>query len=138
MPFFAGLKKALNFGSAAAENKKRKALFTNIRTDANPEDVWELVGELGDGAFGKVHKAQNREKPELFAAAKICVLENETDLEDFMAEIDILSEVEHENVIQLYEAFYHQDKLWVSIILSMYVLLQLLWEFFNGMNYNFT
>ena len=116
MPFFAGLKKALNIGSAAAESKKRKALFANIRTEENPEDVWELIGELGDGAYGKVHKARHRENPELLAAAKICVLEQETDLEDFMVEINILSELEHENIIRLLESFYYQDKLWVSLI----------------------
>lgn len=115
MPFFSGLKKALNFGSAAAESKKRKALFANIKTDINPEDEWDLIGEIGDGAFGKVHKARSRENPDLLAAAKICVLENENDLEDFMVEINILSEVEDENIIQLLEAFYYQDKLWVSV-----------------------
>ena len=49
-----------------------------------------------------------------FAAAKICVLESEEELEDFTVEIDILSEVRHENIIELFEAYYHQDKLWVS------------------------
>ena len=47
------------------------------------------------------------------AAAKICILETEDELEDFMVEIDILSEMCHENVIKLYEAYYHLDKLWV-------------------------
>ena len=120
MPFFSSLVKALNFGSAAAESKKRKALFANIKTDINPEDEWELIGELGDGAFGKVHKARHKENPDLLAAAKICVLENENDLEDFMVEINILSEVEDQNVIQLLEAFYYQDKLWVSVIFAIF------------------
>ena len=39
-----------------------------------PDDVWEIVGELGDGAFGKVHKARHRVDGTL-AAAKICQLE---------------------------------------------------------------
>ena len=116
MPFFVNLKKALNIGSAAAESKKRKALFANIKTEINPEDEWDLIGELGDGAFGKVHKARSKENPELLAAAKICVLENENDLEDFMVEINILSEVENDNIIQLIEAYYYEDKLWVSSI----------------------
>ena len=114
MPFFVNLKKALNIGSAAAESKKRKALFANIKTEINPEEEWDLIGELGDGAFGKVHKARSRENPELLAAAKICVLENENDLEDFMVEINILSEVENDNIIKLIEAYYYEDKLWVS------------------------
>ena len=126
MPFFVNLKKALNIGSAAAESKKRKALFANIKTDINPEDEWDLIGELGDGAFGKVHKARSRENPELLAAAKICVLENENDLEDFMVEINILSEIENNNVISLIEAYYYEDKLWVSIKFS--ILLDVIWD----------
>ena len=35
-----------------------------------PEEVWDIVGELGDGAFGKVYKAQHKEK-RIFAAAKV-------------------------------------------------------------------
>ena len=115
MPFFSNLKKVLNLGSSGFDSKKRKAsVFANIKAGANPEEIWEIVGELGDGAFGKVHKARHRDNPERFAAAKICVLESEEELEDFTVEIDILSEVRHENVIELYEAYYHQDKLWVS------------------------
>ena len=76
----------------------------------------EIVGELGDGAFGKVHKARHRVNRDLYAAAKICVLESEDELEDFTVEIDILTDVSHNNVIELYEAFYHQDKLWVRQI----------------------
>ena len=130
MPFFVNLKKALNIGSAAAESKKRKALFANIKTDINPEDEWDLIGELGDGAFGKVHKARSRENPELLAAAKICVLENENDLEDFMVEINILSEIENNNVISLIEAYYYEDKLWVSIKFS--ILLDVIWDLWTN------
>ena len=59
MPFFSNIKKALNFGSST-DNKKRK-LISNIKTDINPEDVWEILCDIGDGAFGKVHKARHRE-----------------------------------------------------------------------------
>ena len=77
--------------------------------------VWEIIGDLGDGAFGKVHKVRHRQRPDgLLAAGKICVLETEDELADFMVEIDILSEVAHENVIKLYEAYFYQNKLWVS------------------------
>ena len=115
MPFFSNLKKVLNLGNSGLDSKKKKQqLFANIRTDVNPEEIWDLIGELGDGAFGKVHKARHRVNRDLFAAAKICVLESEDELEDFTVEIDILTDVTHTNVIELYEAFYYQDKLWVS------------------------
>jgi len=78
---------------------------------------------LGDGAFGKVHKVRHRERRlpaiggggggDLLAAAKICVLENDDELDDFVVEINILAEISHENVIKLYEAFFYQNKLWV-------------------------
>ena len=115
MSFFSNLKKVLNIGSADNVKKKKPHLFANIRCDVNPEDIWEIVGDLGDGAFGKVHKARHRAR-DVFAAAKICGIETEEELEDFTVEIDILSEVSHPNVIQLYEAYYHQDKLWVRLI----------------------
>jgi len=113
MPFFSNIKKALNFGSST-DNKKRK-LISNIKTDINPEDVWEILCDIGDGAFGKVHKARHREDQDRFAAAKVCKIEHETDLDDFSVEIDILSDTQHENVIELYEAFYYQEQLWMFI-----------------------
>ena len=62
-----------------------------------------------------MHKVRHRQRPDgLLAAGKICVLETEDELADFMVEIDILSEVAHENVIKLYEAYFYQNKLWVS------------------------
>lgn len=39
-----------------ANEAKKKKVFNNIKMDCNPEDFWEMVGELGDGAFGKVYK----------------------------------------------------------------------------------
>jgi STE20-like kinase len=71
MSLLSSIKKALNIGQGS--QKKRKG-FQHIRCDQNPEDIWEIVGELGDGAFGKVHKARHRENQTL-AAAKICQLE---------------------------------------------------------------
>lgn len=35
--------------------RKRKQ-YEHVHRDVNPEDSWEIVGELGDGAFGKVYK----------------------------------------------------------------------------------
>lgn len=114
MPFFSNLKKVLNLGSGDA--KKKKPNLEHIKVDVDPEEIWEIVGELGDGAFGKVHKVKHRERADVYAAAKICVLESEDELTDFMVEIDILAEVSHRNVIQLYEAYYYQSKLWVRQI----------------------
>uniref|UniRef100_T1IIR3 Protein kinase domain-containing protein n=1 Tax=Strigamia maritima TaxID=126957 RepID=T1IIR3_STRMM len=113
MSFFTSFKKIFNLGNSS-ENKYKKKIFNYIKFDVNPEDVWEIIGELGDGAFGKVYKAKSRENGTL-AAAKICELKGEDELDDFVVEIEILSECNHPNVVSLYEAFFFEDKLWMLI-----------------------
>ncbi|XP_023221095.1 serine/threonine-protein kinase 10-like isoform X2 [Centruroides sculpturatus] len=113
MSFFSNFKKIFSIGGTGSENK-RKRLYHNIRFNENPEDFWSIVGELGDGAFGKVYKAQSKETGQL-TAAKICELKGEDDLEDFMVEIDILTECRHPNIVELIEAFFYESKLWMLI-----------------------
>ncbi|XP_012283262.1 serine/threonine-protein kinase 10 [Orussus abietinus] len=111
MSFLSNLKKAFHFGGNDAKKKK---VYNNIKMDCDPEEFWEMIGELGDGAFGKVYKAQHKQTQQL-AAAKMCALEGEDDLSDFMIEIDILSECKHENVVELHEAYFIDGKLWMLI-----------------------
>ena len=42
--------------NSSSADAKRKKVCHNIRQNENPEDYWRIVGELGDGAFGKVYK----------------------------------------------------------------------------------
>lgn len=111
MSFLNNLKKVFHLGGGEA---KKKRIFNNIRMDTDPNDFWDMIGELGDGAFGKVYKAQNKETNQ-YAAAKMCTLEDEENLSDHMVEIDILSEIKHSNIVELYEAFSIDDKLWMLI-----------------------
>lgn len=112
MSFLNNLKKVFHLGGGEA---KKKRIYNNIRMDCDLSEFWELIGELGDGAFGKVYKAQHKETKQ-YAAAKMCTLEDEENLSDHMVEIDILSEIKHENIVKLYEAFSLEDKLWVSLL----------------------
>lgn len=38
------------------EMKKKTKQYAHLQRDVNPNDMWEIIGELGDGAFGKVYK----------------------------------------------------------------------------------
>lgn len=57
MSLFSNLKKVLHIGNNEAKKKK---VFNNIKLDVDPEEIWEMIGELGDGAFGKVYKVYDR------------------------------------------------------------------------------
>lgn len=39
--------------------KKGRKEYPNIVRDVDPIEKWQTVGELGDGAFGKVYKVMN-------------------------------------------------------------------------------
>ncbi|XP_041442915.1 serine/threonine-protein kinase 10-like [Xenopus laevis] len=85
-----------------------------LRRDINPEQEWEILGELGDGAFGKVYKAQQRGKRAL-AAVKVVDISSEEALEDHVAEINILGQCQHPNILALLEATYWEKKLWILL-----------------------
>uniref|UniRef100_A0A9J8BZH7 non-specific serine/threonine protein kinase n=1 Tax=Cyprinus carpio carpio TaxID=630221 RepID=A0A9J8BZH7_CYPCA len=94
--------------------EKKKKQYDHVHRDTNPEEIWEIVGELGDGAFGKVFKAQNKQTG-IFAAAKVIDTKTEDELEDYMVEIDILASCDHPNIVKLLDAFYYEGKLWILI-----------------------
>ncbi|XP_072177963.1 serine/threonine-protein kinase 10-like isoform X1 [Diadema setosum] len=94
--------------------KKKEDKFLNIIRDRDPNDHYEKLSEIGDGAFGKVYKARNRTNGNL-VAAKLIEIKDTDDLNDFRVEIDILTECSHPNIIALEETFLHQGTLWMLI-----------------------
>uniref|UniRef100_A0A671SJU4 non-specific serine/threonine protein kinase n=1 Tax=Sinocyclocheilus anshuiensis TaxID=1608454 RepID=A0A671SJU4_9TELE len=108
--YFFNFRKIFKLGA----EKKKKKHYDHVHRDTNPEEIWEIVGELGDGAFGKVFKAQNKQTG-IFAAAKVIDTKTEDELEDYMVEIDILAPCDHHNIVKLLDAFYYESKLWILI-----------------------
>uniref|UniRef100_A0A673XX91 non-specific serine/threonine protein kinase n=1 Tax=Salmo trutta TaxID=8032 RepID=A0A673XX91_SALTR len=109
---FAKLSQILRLSSF--DIKKKAKQYEHVHRDINPNDQWEIIGELGDGAFGKVYKAKNKETGAL-AAAKVIETKTEEELEDYMVEIDILAKCDHRYIVKLLDAFYHDAKLWIMI-----------------------
>ncbi|CAL8391168.1 unnamed protein product [Arctogadus glacialis] len=93
---------------------KKKKQYEHVHRDEDPEEIWEIIGELGDGAFGKVFKAQNKLNGTL-AAAKVIDTKSEEELEDYMVEIDILASCDHHYIVKLLDAFFFDGKLWILI-----------------------
>uniref|UniRef100_A0AAQ4QRZ2 non-specific serine/threonine protein kinase n=1 Tax=Gasterosteus aculeatus aculeatus TaxID=481459 RepID=A0AAQ4QRZ2_GASAC len=94
--------------------KKKLKQYEHVHRDIDPNDLWEIIGELGDGAFGKVYKARNKETGAL-AAAKVIETKCEEELEDYIVEIDILAQCDHRYIVKLLDAFYHDNNLWIMI-----------------------
>ncbi|XP_053319768.1 serine/threonine-protein kinase 10-A-like [Spea bombifrons] len=104
------LLKLLGYGG----EKKRLVESPWLHRDTNPEKDWEVLNELGDGAFGKVYKAQHMVSREL-AAAKVLEVTSEDALEDHVAEINILAQCQHPNILSFLGAVYWERKLWILV-----------------------
>uniref|UniRef100_A0A8B9RJE0 non-specific serine/threonine protein kinase n=1 Tax=Astyanax mexicanus TaxID=7994 RepID=A0A8B9RJE0_ASTMX len=94
--------------------KKRVRQYEHLKRDVDPRESWETLGELGDGAFGKVYKAQNRVSG-VMGAVKVMEVRSEEQLEDYITEINILAECRHAHIISLLEAVYFEGWLWILI-----------------------
>ncbi|KAJ1367215.1 serine threonine kinase 10 [Parelaphostrongylus tenuis] len=108
MSFFGKMK---NLFRTSTVEESRRSLPSIIEVNVNPKDFWEIVGELGDGAFGKVEKAVSKTDRTLFAAAKAIEVQEGEQLEDFLVEIDILTSCKHRNIVKLYACFFFENKL---------------------------
>ncbi|TRY57711.1 hypothetical protein DNTS_025922 [Danionella cerebrum] len=94
--------------------KKRVRHYENLRRDVDPHQMWKTLEELGDGAFGKVYKAQNQTTG-LQGAVKVIEVRSEEQLDDYITEIDILAACRHANIISLLDAIFFEGWLWILI-----------------------
>ncbi|TMS36128.1 hypothetical protein L596_003376 [Steinernema carpocapsae] len=94
---------------------QRQLLPHVIKYDEEASDHWSVVGELGDGAFGKVEKVINRHDQNLLAASKVIEIEDGEELKDFVVEIEILVGCKHENIVGLLDCFYADSRLSIML-----------------------
>jgi serine/threonine-protein kinase OSR1/STK39 len=75
-------------------------------------DQYELLLEIGNGAFGKVYRAKCLYNNMLVA---IKILDISDDADSAQSEIKIMKSVQHENVLELYCCFLVKCDLWLVI-----------------------
>ena len=79
-----------------------------------PEDLFELLEQLGKGSYGAVYKARHRPSGTVVAVKVIPLTgEDEEGLEDIRREIAVLQECVHPNVVRYFGSFMGDEYLWI-------------------------
>uniref|UniRef100_A0A914GYF4 Protein kinase domain-containing protein n=1 Tax=Globodera rostochiensis TaxID=31243 RepID=A0A914GYF4_GLORO len=114
-----GLFKQLLLGQHPSSNSQSGAarLPAVVQCDVNPMDSqWRTMGEIGEGAFGKIEKVCSVESPHLIAASKTISLQEGEELDDFLIEIEILTLCKgHGNIVDLIACYFHEQKLYMML-----------------------
>lgn len=104
--------------------RKMKARHPVLVVGTDPKKNWKLLNEIGEGAFGKVHKARHRFTDQL-SAIKLFNKCDEEELEDCLMEVEILKDCKHRNIVRLYDAFLNDKILWVYFYILLRFILHL-------------
>ncbi|CCD65397.1 Serine/threonine-protein kinase cst-1 [Caenorhabditis elegans] len=75
-----------------------------------PEEVFDIVGKLGEGSYGSVHKAIHRESGHVLAIKKVPV---DTDLQEIIKEISIMQQCKSKYVVKYYGSYFKHSDLWI-------------------------
>lgn len=93
-------------GDSGSHRKWRES--TNMQ---NPEELYELLSELGEGSYGSVYKAQHKPSGRL-CAVKIVPTEAE-DTEELRKEIDYLKKGKHHFVVGYHGSYQQEGHIWI-------------------------
>uniref|UniRef100_A0A915PKB6 Serine/threonine-protein kinase cst-1 n=1 Tax=Setaria digitata TaxID=48799 RepID=A0A915PKB6_9BILA len=75
-----------------------------------PEEVFNVVGKLGEGSYGAVHKAIHKETGHVLAVKKVPV---DTDLQEIIKEISIMQQCDSKYVVKYYGSYFKNSDLWI-------------------------
>ena len=125
-PYYEKIEEEKNTSSIKLEKISSINLFENpIKYKAGSllqdiRKIYKFRDNLGGGHFGKVRLGYRRnEKPPPFYAIKSISKRNLTDkdLEDLIKEVDIISCLDHPNIIKFYETYH--DKFYFHIVMEL-------------------
>lgn len=81
----------------------------------NPEELFEVLSVLGKGTFGTVYKARNTQTDEIVAIKEILLAGNDDEVENFLREVKILHDCDHENIVKYKGAYRSLNALWIAM-----------------------
>jgi cyclin-dependent kinase-like len=77
------------------------------------QSKYEVLGIVGEGAYGIVMKCRNKETNEIVAIKKFKDGEEEIVQKSMLRELKVLKKLKHENIVQLKESFRRKGKLYL-------------------------
>ena len=81
-------------------------------------DDYELLETLGEGAFGKVGKCRNLQNDQIWAVKMISKGNmSKRELKELAKEIDIVKDLDHPNIMKMYESY--EDKNFLYIVTEL-------------------
>ncbi|KAJ3417608.1 Serine/threonine-protein kinase 4 [Chytridiales sp. JEL 0842] len=86
-------------------------MLTPEELKQDPEQVFTILGKLGEGSYGSVHKAMHN-RTSTIVAIKMIPIEN--DLDEIIKEINIMTGCESNYVVQFYGSYLKETHLWVG------------------------
>ena len=64
------------------------------------QNKYEVLGVVGEGAYGIVYKCRNKETGEFVAIKQFKYLENELEIKTMKRELRMLQILRHENIVE--------------------------------------
>ena len=97
------------------KNMKIKANKLFMERHQSPWKIYEELEEIGFGMYGVVKKVRLRTNPEIIRAMKIIPEENVVQGEgaSLIDEIEILKNLEHPNIMKVYECFVDKNNYYI-------------------------
>ena len=95
---------------------------------------YEVIGIVGEGAYGIVYKCKNKETNEFVAIKKFKESDDEIVLKTMKREIEMLKKIHHENIVEFKEVFIYKKSVYLVFEYVEKNLLELLQETPNGIS----
>ena len=98
------------------------------------QNKYEILGIVGEGAYGIVYKCRNKYTNEIVAIKKFKEIHDDIVKKTMKRELKVLQKLKHENIVEFKEAFKKNNKLYLVFEYVEKNLLEVLEQFPNGLD----
>lgn len=92
------------------KNKQQLVKLSEESLMRQPEEVFDLLEKIGEGAYGAVFKAMHKESGQQLAIKQVPV---DSDLQDIIKEISIMQQCDSQYVVKYYGSYFKNTDLWI-------------------------